>query len=130
MRNTAKGKLTGSYHLLNVFVWNKDVNEIEPRLLVIRKTFTSKNEIEIKFSFTNANLDQYTPQGIAFMQAQRFFVEYSIKESKQTLGLDQYQTRKWTAWQNQVALNFLVSSFILKENCGTLTIFRCYRQEM
>lgn len=115
VRNTAKGKLTGYYHLLNVFVWNKDVNEIEPRLLVIRKTFTGKNEIEIKFSFTNANLDQYTPQGIAFMQAQRFFVEHSIKESKQTLGLDQYQTRKWTAWQHQVALNFLVSSFILKE---------------
>jgi len=49
------------------------------------------------------------------MQAQRFFVEHSIKESKQILGLDQFQTRKWLAWQHQVALNFLVSSFILKE---------------
>jgi len=70
---------------------------------------------EIKFSFTNANLDQYTYQGIAYMQAQRFFVEHSIKESKQILGLDQYQTRKWTAWHHQVALNFLVASFMLKE---------------
>jgi SRSO17 transposase len=49
------------------------------------------------------------------MQAQRFFVEHCIKESKQILGLDQFQTRKWLAWQHQVALNFLVSSFILKE---------------
>ena len=49
------------------------------------------------------------------MQAQRFFVEHCIKESKQILGIDQFQTRKWLAWQYQVALNFLVSSFILKE---------------
>ena len=31
------------------------------------------------------------------------------------LGIDQFQTRKWLAWQHQVALNFLVSSFVLKE---------------
>jgi SRSO17 transposase len=115
VRNTAKGKLTGYYHFSQVFVWNKEVDEIETRLLVIRKTFSGKNSIDIKFSFTNANLDQYTHQGIAYMQAQRFFVEHSIKESKQILGLDQYQTRKWMAWQHQVAMNFLVSSFFLKE---------------
>jgi SRSO17 transposase len=42
-------------------------------------------------------------------------VEHSIEESKQILGLDQFQTRKWNAWFHQVALNFLVSSFILIE---------------
>jgi SRSO17 transposase len=50
------------------------------------------------------------------MQTQRFFVEHCIKESKQILGLDQFQSRKWLDWQHQGALNFLVSSFILKEN--------------
>jgi len=49
------------------------------------------------------------------MQAQRFFVEHCIKESKQILGIDQFQTRLWLAWHHQVALNFLVSSFMLKE---------------
>ena len=76
---------------------------------------SAKNTVEIKYSFTNANLEQYTHQSLAYMQAQRFFVEHCIKESKQILGLDQFQTRKWLAWQHQVALNFLVSSFILKE---------------
>ena len=66
-------------------------------------------------TFSNVNLDQYTPKELAYMQAQRFFVEHCIKESKQILGIDQFQTRKWLAWQHQVALNFLVSSFILKE---------------
>jgi SRSO17 transposase len=115
VRNTAKGKLKGEYHFATVYVWNKTTNQIETRLLVIRKTTTGKNSIEIKYSFTNANLDQYTTQGIAYMQAQRFFVEHSLKESKQILGIDQFQTRKWKAWQHQIALNFLVSSFILKE---------------
>ena len=115
VRNTTKGKLNGEYHFVLVYIWNKSINQIEPRLLVIRKTMSAKNTVEIKYSFTNANLEQYTHQALAYMQAQRFFVEHCIKESKQILGLDQFQTRKWLAWQHQVALNFLVSSFILKE---------------
>jgi len=142
VRNTAKGVLTGFYHFVNVWIWDKAIDRVEPRLLVIRKTYTPKGEEEIKYSFTNANLDQYTPQGLAYMQAERFFVEHSIKESKQILGLDQFQTRKWNAWQHQVALNFLVSSFILKEkllnreeipllsakDVKELVIFQLYRQ--
>lgn len=115
VRNTTKGKLTGEYHFAKVFIWDKSINQVEPRMLVIRKTMSAKNTVEIKYSFTNANLEQYTHQSLAYMQAQRFFVEHCIKESKQILGLDQFQTRKWLAWQHQVALNFLVSSFILKE---------------
>ncbi len=142
VRNTAKGVLSGFYHFAKVWIWNKAIDRIEPRLLVIRKTITPKGEEEIKFSFTNANLIQYTPEGLAYMQAERFFVEHSIKESKQILGLDQFQTRKWNAWAHQVALNFLVSSFILKEkilhredipllsakDVKELVIFQLYRQ--
>lgn len=142
VRNTAKGVLTGSYHFANVWIWNKAVDRIEPRLLVIRKTFNPEGEEEIKFSFTNANLAQHTPEGLAYMQAERFFVEHGIKESKQILGLDQFQTRKWNAWLHQVALNFLVSSFILKEkllnkeeipllsakDVKELVIFQLYKQ--
>ena len=115
VRNTTKGKLTGEYHFARVYIWDKNLDLVEPRMLVIRKTMSDKNTIEIKYSFTNANLDQYTPKALAYMQAQRYFVEHCIKESKQILGIDQFQTRKWLAWQHQVALNFLVSSFILKE---------------
>ena len=115
VRNTTKGKLKGQYHFAKVFIWDKSLDLIEPRMLVIRKTISDKNTVEIKYSFTNANLEQYTHKALAYMQAQRFFVEHCIKESKQILGLDQFQTRKWLAWQHQVALNLLVSSFILKE---------------
>lgn len=115
VRNTAKGKLKGDYHFKRVFIWDKATDRILSRLLVIRRTKTGKGEFEYKYSFTNANLVQYTEEALAYMQAQRFFVEHCIKESKQILGLDQFQTRKWAAWQHQTALNFLVCSFILKE---------------
>lgn len=115
VRNTAKGVLVADYHFVKLWVINTSKMQVERRLLVIRRSKTKEGKDEIKFSFTNANLDQYTEQGLAYMQAQRFFVEHSIKESKHILGLDQFQTRKWLAWQHQVALNFLVSSFILKE---------------
>lgn len=114
VRNTAKGTLKGKYHFCNVYVYNKTRNTFENRLLVIRKVKT-KNGVEIKYSFTNANLAQYTEKGIAYMQAQRFFVEHCIKECKQVLGMDQFQTRKWQAWHHQIALNLMVACFILKE---------------
>jgi SRSO17 transposase len=49
VRHTAKGSLTGLYHFAKVFVWNKETNQIERRLLVIRKTRTSSG-LEIKYS--------------------------------------------------------------------------------
>lgn len=114
VRNTAKGFLKGKYHFCNAYVHNKTRNTFGERLLVIRKVKT-KNGVETKYSFTNANLVQYTEKGIAYMQAQRFFVEHCIKECKQVLGMDQFQTRKWQAWHHQVALNLMVACFILKE---------------
>lgn len=114
VRNTTKGYLKASYHFAPVFIMNETRGTIERRLLVIRKTKTKKG-FEIKYSFTNANLAQYTKKGIAYMQAQRFFIEHCIKESKQVLGMSQFQTRRWSAWQHQVALNIMTAGFILEE---------------
>lgn len=114
VRNTTKGKLKANYHFRTVYVENKVRNTFEKRLLVIRKLKTKKG-MEVKYSFTNTNLGQYTERAIAYMQAQRFFVEHSIKESKSIIGMDQFQTRKWLAWQHQVALNIMVACFFLKE---------------
>jgi len=114
VRKTAKGSLRGLFHFKKVFVWNREERQIERRLLVIRKLKTKKGE-DIKYSFTNADLVQYTPKALAYMQAQRFFVEHSIKEAKFILGMDQFQTRKWQAWHHQIAMNIMTMGFMLKE---------------
>ncbi len=115
VRNTTKGKLVADYHFCTVYIWDKPNNRLLRRLLVIRRNKTKKGDYEYKYSFTNANLEQYTEKGIAHVQAQRFFVEHCIRENKQVLGMDKYQTRKRLAWYHQIALNFLLSTFILKE---------------
>jgi SRSO17 transposase len=114
IRHSAKGVLKGQFHFKTIYIWDKHTNTIENRLLIISRRKT-KNGVDIKYSFTNANLAQYTEQVIAYMQAQRFFVEHSFKEQKQILGLDQFQTRKWLSWYHQIALNMLVGCFMLKE---------------
>ena len=114
VRKTAKGTLRGLYHFKKVYIWNKQENQIEQRILVVRRMKTKSGE-EIKYSFTNADLIQYTPKALAYMQAQRFFIEHCIKEAKYILGMDQFQTRKWLAWYHQVALNIMTMCFMLKE---------------
>jgi SRSO17 transposase len=114
VRNTAKGSLKGLFHFKQVYIWDKDEMQIERRLLVIRKLNTKEGE-DIKYSFTNADLVQYTSKALAYMQAQRFFVEHSIKEAKFILGMDQFQTRKWLAWHHQIAMNIMTMGFMLKE---------------
>jgi len=114
VRNTAKGKLKGLYHFCTVYIWDEKSYHVSKRLLIIRKSLNQKKP-EIKYALGNVSLVQYEKQAIAYMQAQRFFIEHSFKEAKSVLGLDQYQTRKWVAWYHQVALNMLLLLFILKE---------------
>ena len=114
IRDSAKGVLKGLFHFKELYIWDKNTNTVENRLLVVSKRKTQESE-EIKYSFTNASLGQYTEQAIAYMQAQRFFVEHSFKEQKQILGMDQLQTRKWLPWHHQIALNMMVGCFMLKE---------------
>lgn len=114
IRHSAKGKLKGLFHFKQVYVWEKKTNRVESRLLVVSKRKTREGE-EIKYSFTNASLAQYTEQAIVYMQAQRFFIEHSFKEQKQILKMDQFQTRKWLSWHHQIALNMMVGVFMLRE---------------
>lgn len=114
VRNTAKGKLKCLFHFRTVYIWDGKNPQASKRLLVIRKSYKTK-KVEINFSLGNVDLAQYTPEAIAYMQAQRFFIEHTFKEAKSVLGLNQFQTRKWLAWHHQVALNLLLLLFIFKE---------------
>lgn len=115
IRDSAKGVLKGEFHFKKVYVRQRKGNKVWQRLLVVCRKRTKDGTVEIKYSFTNACMKQNTKQTIAYMQAQRFFIEHCFKEQKQLLGLDHFQTRKWISWHHQVALNLLVGSFILRE---------------
>ncbi len=96
VRNTAKGKLKCLYHFVTVYLWDGVSHHASKRLLMIRKSI-KKRKTEINYSLGNVDLVQYTPEAIAYMQAQRFFIEHAFKEAKSVLGMHQFQTRKWIA---------------------------------
>ncbi|NBC83570.1 MAG: IS701 family transposase [Bacteroidetes bacterium] len=114
VRNTAKGKLKCLYHFKTVYIWDKESHHASKRLLVLRKSI-KKRKVEISYALGNVDLAQYTPEAIAYMQAQRFFIEHTFKEAKSVLGMHQFQTRKWIAWYHQIALNMLLLLFIFRE---------------
>jgi SRSO17 transposase len=114
VRNTAKGKLKCLYHFRVVYLWDGVSHHASKRLLMIRKSI-KKRKTEINYSLGNVDLAQYTPEAIAYMQAQRFFIEHAFKEAKSVLGMHQIQTRKWIAWYHQIALNMLLLLFIFRE---------------
>jgi len=114
VRNTAKSVRQADFHFRKVHVWDKKANEVFKRLLVIRKE-NGKKETKYKYSLTNGDLVKFTEEGIAYMQAQWYFVEHSIKESKDILRMNDYQTRKWRARQHQLAINIMGMCFLLKE---------------
>ncbi len=66
IRHSAKGILKGLFHFQKVYIWDKNINSVEERLLVISKRQTKEGE-EIKYSFTNTSLAQYTEQALAQM---------------------------------------------------------------
>ncbi|NJO02512.1 MAG: hypothetical protein HC880_13205 [Bacteroidia bacterium] len=97
-----------------MYIWNGESKHTSKRLLVIRKSY-NKKKAEVAYSLGNVDLAQYEPKAVAYMQAQRFFIEHAFKEAKSVLGLNEFQTRKWIAWYHQVALNMLLLLFILRE---------------
>jgi len=96
VRNTAKGKLKCLYHFKPVYIWDGESHHASKRLLMIRKSI-KKRKVEINYALGNVDLAQYTSEAIAYMQAQRFFIEHTFKEAKSVLGMHQFQTRKWIA---------------------------------
>jgi hypothetical protein len=78
--------------------------------LVVSKRKT-KEGLEIKYSFTNAELVQFTKQALAYMQAQRFFIEHRLQRTK----ANSRHGCKWKSWHHQISLNMIVGSFMLKE---------------
>ena len=114
VRNGTKGKITAKAHVVKVYTWNKADPTTCERLLVIRKTKKGK-KIEIKYALTNAFEDEFSLQELVYMQSQRYWIEFALKEAKQDIGMCEYQIRGWLAWHHHMALVMMAQYFILSE---------------
>lgn len=71
-----------------VWVWLDKKQSVRKWHLVIRRETDSQKTI--KYSLANAPVET-CPERLAYMQGQRFFVERSFQDAKETAGMDHYQ---------------------------------------
>jgi SRSO17 transposase len=110
-RDSTKGRLQVDILTRRVWIWiDKKQSVRQWRLVVRRETDSQKT---IKYSLTNAP-DATPAERIAYMQGQRFFVERSFQDAKETAGMDQYQVRGWQAWHHHMAMVMMSTLFLLE----------------
>ncbi len=112
IRDATKGTLRARLWVRAVWVWDGKSPTARARLLVVRE----EADGTFKYSMSNAPAD--TPwERLAYMQAQRFWIERCFQDAKSELGMAQYEVRGWIGWHHHMALACLASLFLLKERC-------------
>ena len=82
-----------------------------PRLwLVIRRNVADPSVV--KYYFSNAP-ETVEPLELVRISGMRWPVELTFAESKEELGMDQYETRSWLGWQHHMVLVMLAHHFLV-----------------
>lgn len=109
IRQTTQGPLRAKVLILDVWLWDSKGAAAKRRTVVARECDDGKTKI----SWTNAPAGA-SAEELAYMQAQRHWIERSSEDAKSELGLAEYRVRKWRAWHHHMALVSLML-FVLKE---------------
>jgi SRSO17 transposase len=112
VRHGTKGPLRLSVHAARVWVRDSDSDQVKRRVLVISRNLADN---KVKYSLSNVNYWASDVARLAYMQAQRYWVERAFQEAKSDLGMSDYQVRKHNAWYHHMALVMMALAFIVKE---------------
>ncbi|MDD5370438.1 MAG: hypothetical protein PHQ40_15250 [Anaerolineaceae bacterium] len=87
-------------------VWTVVDEEVRHEWLLLRK-----DQERITYMLSNAPEDCSLEQ-IAWRKSHRYWIERSNQDAKRELGWDEFQDRKYLAWEHQLALTILAGWFI------------------
>jgi len=121
VRKTAKGWLKLKVHVVDVWVWDEVDKQARSRTLVITRTKAKRPET--KYSFSNGGAGTYHPKEYAYFQSQRYWVERAFDDSKNELGMSDYQIRKWIGWHHHQSLVMFASLYLLKQKIDNVNDF-------
>lgn len=109
IKEGSKGPLAAELALLRV--WDvRDQLPGQPVWLVLRRDLLTR---ELKAFLSNAPAD--TPQPILVrLTGMRWPIETCFEDSKQLLGMGQYQCRSWRGWHHHLTLVLLAHFFLLR----------------
>lgn len=108
-RAGTKGYMKANYHRKSVWIWHKDHDHPIPCELLLKK---EKHEVKATLI---SRAEQISTEKLAYMQGQRYFVEQSFKESKNQVGMSDYQIRNWTGTHRHMVCAMLALNFLTEQ---------------
>jgi SRSO17 transposase len=112
IRDATKGQLHAPLWVRPIWVWDGESAAARRRLLIVRQ------EADGSFKYSMSNAPANTAwERLAYMQAQRFWIERCFQDAKSELGMAQYEVRGWPGWHHHITLACLALLFLLKERC-------------
>ena len=111
IRDTTKGKLQVDILHQRVWLWDGKEKQAKHWHLIVRREVKSS---KIKYSLSNAP-ESTAVKRLAYMQAQRYWVERSFQDSKTSCGMSEYQARGWRSWHHHMALVMMAMLFMLEQ---------------
>ena len=111
IRDTTKGKLRVDILHQRVWLWDGKEKQAKHWHLIVRREV---NGSKIKYSLSNAPANR-TVKRLAYMQAQRYWVERSFQDSKSSCGMADYQARSWRSWNHHMSLVMMAMLFMLEQ---------------
>ena len=125
VRDSTKGTIMADILHRRVWVWDGAEENAREFHLVVRREVKSPDTV--KYSLSNAPAD--TPlKRLVFMQGERYWVEYALRNGKQEAGMGDYQVRKWRGFHHHMALSMMAMLFMLEErllNIEKIPILSC-----
>jgi hypothetical protein len=84
-----------------------------------------KDPIQITYVLSNA-AEETLLETMAWRKTHRYLIERSNEDAKGEIGWDEFQVRKYRAWEHQLALTILASWFIAETR---LDWMQCFEQD-
>ncbi len=113
IRRTHKGWKKLKVHTCTIWLSQGEDQEVIQQTLIITQTMDGAKDT--KYSFSNGELEEYSPKEYAYFQIQRYWVERTFDDAKNELGMSDYQIRKWNGWHHHHALVLMAGLFLLKQ---------------
>lgn len=82
--------------------------------VVLRRTLDGEPELKTYLCNAPAAMPWET---VVWLLGRRWPVEQAIKESKDELGMDQYEVRGWRGWHHHLTMTLLAHHFLMRLRC-------------
>ena len=110
IRETTKGTLSVKVWRKQVWLWDGKEKHAHKWWLVITRN-VKDNETKI---FVSNAPETESIESIARKHAQRFWIERCFQDAKTSVGMADYQARKWNSWHHHMCMVSMAMLFVLK----------------